>query len=148
VALTLEPGDEVRKRRCSHCGDTFLLAHGFVYRDEDAYAAYNVALFARHPDRCALLQVVIGDDWSEEAHADERVAVAVELGRDGHRLGARVIDGADTPWPGVMLRTRVLDRSEALIHPRLAEVFHVVDHIALQDPTVSAHFSRTRNREG
>jgi hypothetical protein len=56
-------------------------------------------------------------------------------------LGTTVVDAKETPWSGVILGARVLDRDEALNHPRLTEVFHVVDHIIEEDPVVYAHFS-------
>jgi hypothetical protein len=100
------------------------LAHGFVFRDGDAYAVYNIALYAGHPDCCALLQIAVGDDWSDDANPDARLAVALELQPVGQGLATRVIDAAETPWSGVVLGTRVLDRAEALAHPRLSGEFH------------------------
>lgn len=141
LVLTLEPGDEVREQHCEGCGAVHRFAFGFVYRDDDAYATYNVLLLAQHPDRRALLQVVIGDDWSDEGDPSQRVAVALRIKPIEGGLGATVVDANETPWSGVVLGTRVLDRDEALNNPKLTEVFHVVDHITEEDPVVSAHFN-------
>jgi hypothetical protein len=77
--LTREPGDDLRERHCPHRGELCRLAHGYVYRVDDARAVDNVALYARHPDRCALFQLAVGDEWPDEADPRTRLAVALEF---------------------------------------------------------------------
>jgi hypothetical protein len=44
-----------------------------------------------------------------------------------------LVDAAESPWEGVELLGRMLDRAEALQHERLKEVFHISDHMVRDD---------------
>ncbi len=112
---------------------------GFIYRDEDAYAAYHAALYARHPDRRVSLAITVGDDWSEDADPGERISVALRVRPAQDGLAMTVIDPSESPWTQARTHAGMLDRAHALGHPRIDEIFHVADHIAAQDPTVKAH---------
>jgi hypothetical protein len=47
-----------------------------------------------------------------------------------------VVDAEESPWKGVTLLGRMLDRAEALQHERLREVFHISDHMVRDDQPV------------
>jgi hypothetical protein len=47
-----------------------------------------------------------------------------------------VTDAAASPWKNAMVIGRMLDRAEALAHPRIREVFHITDHITTEDPVL------------
>jgi len=36
----------------------------------------------------------------------------------------------------------MLNRAEALAHPRIQEVFHVTDHMVLEDPDLKEHLEK------
>jgi len=50
-----------------------------------------------------------------------------------------VTDAQSSPWRESQVLGRMLDRSEALKHPLLADVFHITDHIVNEDAPLKAH---------
>jgi hypothetical protein len=139
--LTLEPGDEVVEHRCDHCAEVYRSTFGFIYRDDDAYATYHAALYARHPDRLVSLAITVGDDWSEEADQLERISVALRVRPAEDEFAMTVVDSNESPWAHASTHAGMLDRTLALAHPRIGEIFHVADHIVKEDLTVKAHLA-------
>jgi hypothetical protein len=43
------------------------------------------------------------------------------------------VDADQSPWQDAEILGRMLDREEALRHPWIKEVFHITDHMVLED---------------
>lgn len=44
-----------------------------------------------------------------------------------------IIDSEESPWRNWEILGRILDRSDALDHPLIDEVFHIADHMVSED---------------
>ncbi len=122
---------------CDCCGGRTVSLTRFVTEEGGAFAIYYIRFSETHADRPALATVSIGD-WGESASSDQRHAFAMELAPEG----IRVIDASESPWNETQLIGRTLDRDEALVHPRIKDVFHITDHMYLEDPEFKAYLDR------
>ncbi len=104
----------------------------FVYKDGDAHAIYYARFSDNHPARNVVATVSLGE-WGEDAPPERRVAFALELRSGDTQYEVEVLDAERSPWRDVEIIGRTLDRQEALAHPFLAEVFHITDHMVVED---------------
>ena len=68
-AYAIEIDEEIKELRCGSCGSVHPRVHGFIYRDNDAWAVYWADLYQNHlehPDPLAVLTIAVGDRWDEE----------------------------------------------------------------------------------
>ena len=61
------------------------------------------------------------------------VAFSLRLRATEGEYQVTVVDAAESPWEGVELLGRILDRADALQHERLDEIFHITDHMVRDD---------------
>ncbi len=108
--------------------------------DGSAYAIYYVRFTEGHRPPAVSTLVSVGD-WADDAPPSSRVAVALELSVNPEGRAARVLERSESPWQHVEIMGEVLSRDAALAHPRLEDVFHIIDHIADDDPLIRAHLS-------
>lgn len=118
--------------KCDCCGGVTTSLTRFVYEDGDAYAVYYARFGAGHEPRVVEAVVSLGD-WGEDAGPWDRVAFPFRLRATDAEYQVTVVDAAESPWEGVELLGRMLDRAEALQHERLEEVFHISDHMVRED---------------
>jgi hypothetical protein len=124
--------EEPKSSTCSCCGGTTASLTRFVYEDGNAYAIYYARFGVGHEPRVLQAVVSIGG-WGEGTGPWDRVAFALKLWSDEGQYQVAVVDAAESPWSGVELLGRMLDRPEALEHERLHEVFHISDHMVSDD---------------
>lgn len=88
-----------------------------------------------------------GDEWyvsvlisigGKDVPVSERCAFYVRIYISDERWTVRVYGSADSPFVGVEEFGTILDREEALAHPLIKEVFHITDHIVVEDEPVIA----------
>lgn len=125
---------------CECCEAVTTRLTRFVYEDDDAYAIYYVCLSDNHPNDVKVA-VSVGVWWEGGTPAD-RTAFALRLWQDEKQFSVTVEDASASPWRSVQLIGRMLNRSEALEHPRLRDVFHLTDHMFAEDPEIKAFFAR------
>jgi len=113
------------------------LVAGLIYRDGDAYAAYQVhwtlGQVALHG---ATFYVILGY-WGEGALAADRYAVALRYRSDSGSTGFMVVDAGETAIASHPLVGRGLAREEVIGSPLAQEVFEIVDFIWLRDERIS-----------
>jgi hypothetical protein len=126
---------------CECCGAVTTRLTRFVSEDDAAYAVYYACMSDNHPDEMKVA-VSVGA-WGDGSAPADRTAFALRLWQDESQFGVTVEDASASPWQSVELIGRMLDRSDALAHPRVKDVFHVTDHIFADDPEVKAFFART-----
>jgi hypothetical protein len=85
--------------------------------------------------------VVSIGEWGEGTGPRDRVAFPLRLRAAETEYQVTVVNAAESPWHGVDLLGRMLDREEALVHGRLAEVFHVTDHMVVDDHAIRDHLN-------
>jgi hypothetical protein len=132
--LTFEFAEPDRSR-CDCCGGVTISLTRFVYEDGDAYAIYYARYGEQHEPRVVEAVVSVGE-WGEDAGPWDRVAFPLRLRAAESEYQVTVVNADESPWQGVDLLGRMLDREEALAHERLAEIFHVTDHMVVDDEAI------------
>lgn len=127
---------------CECCGTETVSLTRFVHKDGTAHAVY----YAQHSRGHAADRVdgvVSLGEWGDAATPDDRRAFPFQLWASEDNYNVTLVDAAASPWRHVTFLGRMLDRSEALTHPWLNEVFHVTDHMVADDPEIKAFLDPT-----
>jgi hypothetical protein len=126
--IRVEPEGPIRESACASCGGTNRLLHGFVYGDESPHGIYFVEWCdGEHARRAAYLTLGLGV-FGEGSDGGDRAAVCIEWRSDGMRLTEE--PARDRPD----LLGAFVPRRVALELPGLDDMWHVADHIVLDDP--------------
>jgi len=112
-----------------------------VYDNDDAFAIYYARFSDAHPEHPVKLAVGLGK-WSEDATSDERQPFALDLRVHESQYEVMVTDADVSPWSNAKVIGRMLNRAEALAHPRIKDVFHITDHIVKDDAVLKAFLER------
>ena len=126
-------GEDVSK--CICCNNKSLTGHGFVYRNEDAYAVYYGAWSSAHVEKLVSFAVAIGE-WGDDSTSNDRVCFGVEAKENDDKIIFRVLSPDESPWPNANLLGKMLDREDALIHENIGEVFTVLEKIVQDHPAI------------
>jgi len=141
--LTFEFANPTRSR-CECCGGVTTALTRYVYQDGDAHAVYYARFGDRHDPRVIETVVSIGG-WGQGTGPWDRVAFPLRLRALATEYQVTVVDARESPWQGVQLLGRMLDREEALAHERLPEVFHITDHMVVEDQPIRDHLNGQRS---
>ena len=126
--VRIEPESPVKQSPCRDCGGTKQLVSGYVYDDNDAHGIYFVEWCdGGHSQRAAFLTLGLGA-FGLGSTSTDRQAFCVEWGSDGMALTDK--PARDRPD----LLGSFVPRAEALPMANIGHVWHVVDHIVLDDP--------------
>jgi len=129
--IRIEPENPVKESVCETCAGTNRLMHGYVYDDESPHGLYFLEWCdGDHPYRQAWLTIGLGE-FSDENDASGRNSFCIEWRAEGMRLAEQ--PARDRPD----LLGAFLPRDVALTVPNIDQVWHVADHIVLDDPRVS-----------
>ena len=133
--LTIELSAPVVGEPCKCCGGRTTKLTRFVYSDGDAYAVYWAIFSENHPHRFVSVLISIGE-WTEDAPPSRRCSFYVQIWTKGDNYQVSVRDAAESPWDTAEFMGRTLDRAEGLAHPRIKDVFHITDHIVVEDTPI------------
>ena len=136
--LTFEFSKPTIDPPCVCCGGRTTRLTRFVYRDGDAHAVYYASYSDKHPDRWVSVAISLGD-WTDGSTEKDRVTFALRIRATADEYQTGVVDAALSPWNDVEILGRMLDRKEALKHPWIKEVFHLCDHIVMEDKAVRSY---------
>jgi hypothetical protein len=130
-AIRIEPEPPVKETSCDSCGGTTRLMHGYVYEDEFPRGIYFLEWCdGDHPQRGAFLTVGLGA-FGDGTDAGDRSAFCIEWRAEGMRLAEE--PARDRPE----LLGEFVPRATALELPNIAELWHIADHVVLDDPRVT-----------
>jgi len=132
ATIRVEPEPPIKESRCDACGGTNRLLHGYVYEDEHPHGVYFIEWCdGEHSESTAFLTLGIGA-FGDDTARDDRAAFCVEWRQDGMRLSEEPV--RDRPD----LLGDFIPRREALLMANIEHVWHVADHIVLDDPRLAA----------
>ena len=133
--LQLEVGEFGDAAPCACCNARSRTAHGFVYRDGDAYAVYYAGWSDGHPGRGVSLAIAVGE-WTEGTSPADRVSIGMIARPTPSSVNFTVLSPAESPWGDTPLLGKMIEREQALAHPALKGVMHVAEHIVRDDARV------------
>jgi hypothetical protein len=126
--IRIEPEPPVKELPCATCRGVNRLMHGYVYDSDEPHGIYFLEWCdGDHPSRAAFLTVGLGRFEEGTERADRR-SFCIEWTATGMYLTDE--PARDRPE----LLGDFLPRDDALASPDIAAVWHVVDHIVLDDP--------------
>jgi hypothetical protein len=137
VAFSFDGPPEARDQVCPSCGRAYQWVTGLVLRDGDAFAVYYAQCHGHGDGSEAWLDIVVGS-WEEPAYSDHATFSSCVTEAGAGAVDGPVASKGEAPFSGALLT-----RDEALDHPRLADVWEVVDFIVTADPVVGAYVNRS-----
>ncbi|MDX2039553.1 MAG: hypothetical protein SFX72_23135 [Isosphaeraceae bacterium] len=137
IAIEFEPPSV---SRCECCGNETVRLTRFVRKNGDAHAVYFLQFTPGHVDAQIVGLIGLGE-WGEAATPDDRLAFPFRLWAAGDTYNVGLTDASESPCAETTFLGRILDRSEALVHPWRDEVFHITDHIVRDDEEAVAFLS-------
>jgi len=135
--------NEPKTSACRCCGGTTTTFTRLVYRDGQAHGIYYAALSDQRPERVIKVVLSLGD-FGHGSVPDDRFAFTVDLRPHGGSYEVALTEPERSPWANVTGLGQVLDRASALEHPLIKEVFHILDHAVLEDPSIRAYLQDAR----
>lgn len=124
----LEVGKDAEPSLCKCCGKTSCVAHGFVYKQGDAYAVYFASWSTMHTDKKVMFAIAIGE-WDDSSSVADRTCFGIEAQDLNNDIGFRVFEPEESPWPENDLLGVMLSRDEALNNKLLDEVFEILEYV-------------------
>jgi hypothetical protein len=135
ASLRLEIGEDEKGHTCECCGHPSSTGHGFVYRDDTAFAVYYAGWCEAHRDRGVTLAIAIGE-WDEGSTVDQRTCFGIEAYEGQDEILFSVIDPELSPWPDTKLLGRMMRRDEALVNALLSDALAVAEEIVRGHPAI------------
>jgi len=136
--ITLEEGELRATEPCEECGAPTFSARGFVYENDDAHAVY-LASWSECKPRFIKLAIITGPWGDDDAGIARRKRIGLDADYTTDSPGLRVTDPSESPWDEPSsLSPPMVSRQEALSLPDIDEVFHIADHVVLDDSRIAA----------
>ena len=124
---------------CDCCGNETTTLTRFVYKDDDAFAIYYIKFTKDHGERIATGIISIGD-WGTDEEPKNRFSFPFRIWTNSENFQVGLIDKEESLWKQSLLG-KILDRKDALEHTLIREVFHITDHIVVEDKEVIEYFA-------
>lgn len=137
TSYDIEIGENKNASTCHCCGKKSCVGHGFVYKNDDAYAVYYAGWTDAHLDKKVSIALAIGE-WEDDSTSDDRTCFGVEVSEGQDEILFRVVEPSESPWSDTDLLGPMQSREKGLSNPLLKEVFEIAenilrDHIALRE---------------
>lgn len=134
LAYRIEVGNE-EESRCACCGNKSSTGHGFVYRNNHAYAVYYCAWSLSHAEKTVSFALAIGE-WDDASTVDDRVCFGIEAKENESQILFRVLSPDESPWPNTNLLGNMLARENALNHEKISEIFTILEEVMRGHPAI------------
>ncbi|EMN80290.1 hypothetical protein [Leptospira interrogans] len=137
---SIEVGENEKPSKCNCCGRESSIGHGFVYKDEIAYAVYYIGWANLHEEQKITFALAIGK-WDDTSTSKDRQCFGFEAREKDERILFRAIDPDESPWAHTELLGGMFSRTENLVHPLLNEVFIIAEEIIRNHPAVREYLN-------
>jgi hypothetical protein len=138
--LSLEIGENYNSSVCHCCGQKSNVGHGFIYKNDDAYAVYYAGWSLNHADKKVSFAIAIGE-WDDNSTNSNRTCFGIEVFEEKNRFLFTIVEPIKSPWSNTGLLGRMLPRCDALAHPCLNEVFHLVEYVIHNHTAIQEYLS-------
>jgi hypothetical protein len=140
--IEIEMGEPRHPRKCECCGATIESTHGFIYRDDWAFAVYQAAWCEGHPQDQVNARIEIGGDWGDSANRPKHEYFALRIFRAPRETGFSFLEPKESMWMNNEKASEFLTRGAALAHPLKSEILHIAEHVANDDTRIKAFLDR------
>ena len=124
---------------CECCGNTTVKLTRFIYKNDDAFGIYYAKFTKNHPEK-NVIGLISLRDWGTDL-ITSRVSFLFNLWLNDKDYNIEILDAQkNSPWKSEILG-KLLSRSEALNHKWITEVYHITDHIVLEDKILIQHLN-------
>jgi len=132
--------EKYKREKCECCGGTTTRLTRFVYQEECAFAVYYALFTTGHARKVAYVLIGLGE-WGEGGSPENRTAFAVKIWDNNGDWAVTAVDKEESPHGDITFLGKVLDRERALQHPWIKDVFHITDHIVIEDEPIMSYFA-------
>jgi len=126
--------------KCNCCGHETITLTRFVHKDNEAHAIYYAQFTKEHHDKFVSGIISIGE-WGDAALPKDRVAFPFRIWTNENNYQVGLMDSNESPWVNETFLGPILDRKEALNHSWIKEIFHITDHIVIEDKVIIEYFN-------
>lgn len=140
--IKIEIGNPRTPRKCECCGATIQSSHGFVYRDDWAFAVYQAAWCDGHPQDQVNARIEVGGDWGNPDNRPNHEYFGIRIFRTPRETAFGFIGPEESMWVSDEEAPRFLSREAALAHPLKSEIFHIAEHLASDDTRIKDFLDR------
>ena len=134
--------EEPQIKLCECCGQEVVTLTRFVHQDDNAFAIYHIKFTRGHSPKVAYGLIGLGE-WGDDAQPKDRIAFPFRIWTNEINYQVGLVDAEESPWSQVTYLGQILNRDEGLKHEWIKDVFHITDHIVLDDKIVIAYFTKS-----
>ena len=134
----IEIGDNSVPSVCHCCNNESCTGHGFVYKNDDAYAVYYAGWSVSHSEKRISFALAIGE-WGDDSTNDDRTCFGFEAWEGEEEILFQVIGPDESPWPDTDLLGGMLSRKDSFEHSLLKEVFVIAEIVVRNHPAIQEY---------
>ena len=125
--------------KCNCCDAKITRLTRFVYQDNEAFA-YYYAKIEDHSDPKVVECLVVLCEWDDNnENIIKKTGFALTIWVKDDNFNVTLINKDECAWKNIP-EVEILDREQSLNHPQKSDVFHITDHIVVDDKEVIAYF--------
>lgn len=125
--------------KCNCCDAKITRLTRFVYQNNEAFA-YYYAKIEDHSDPKVVECLVVLCEWDDNnENIIKKTGFALTIWVKDDNFNVTLINKDECAWKNIP-EVEILDREQSLNHPQKSDVFHIIDHIVIDDKEVIAYF--------
>lgn len=125
--------------KCNCCDAKITRLTRFVYQDNEAFA-YYYAKIEDHSDPKVVECLVVLCEWDDNnENIIKKTGFALTIWVKDDNFNVTLINKDECAWKNIP-EVEILDREQSLNHPQKSDLFHITDHIVVDDKEVIAYF--------
>lgn len=137
--LTIEFEPSLLGKDCEHCAEVEGSLTRTVYWESRAYAVYYALFTSKY-----VSTLISTGDWSREALPSGRASFFMRIWSNAYNYQVDLGNAEDSPWGNAAIMGRTLDRHEAMTHPNINDVFHIVERMLSEDLPIIEHLAKNQ----
>ena len=125
--------------KCNCCDAKITRLTRFVYQDNEAFA-YYYAKIEDHSDPKVVECLVVLCEWDDNnENIIKKTGFPLTIWVKDDNFNVTLINKDECAWKNIP-EVEILDREQSLNHPQKSDLFHITDHIVVDDKEVIAYF--------
>ena len=125
--------------KCNCCDAKITRLTRFVYQNNEDFA-YYYAKIEDHSDPKVVECLVVLCEWDDNnENIIKKTGFALTIWVKDDNFNVTLINKDECAWKNIP-EVEILDREQSLNHPQKSDVFHIIDHIVVDDKEVIAYF--------